>query len=971
MRATYRFLNLVLIPVLLAGLFLIPTTPAGASPAADPFSPSARQVMAALPPGGMATFIVTLRDQLAAPPAAGAALSPLQAAAAQPTKAARQQAVILALQSYAASQQAGFMAQAGDLQAQGQVGRLIPFWIFNGISIQATPAAIQALAARPEVLSITPDPDPAHPIRPLDDLAPAASAAAQGRPAAPSTLTPEPNIELVNAPAMWAMGYTGQGIVIASLDTGVEATHPDLAASYRGGTNSWYDPYGQNATPFDSYGHGTLVMGIMVGGGDPAAPGLIGMAPGAKWISAKIFDNSGNSTDTAVHQAFQWVMNPNNNPANTGAPDVVNNSWGGSGCVLTFQLDVTALRAADILPVFSAGNYGPNPGTDSFPANNPGAFAVGAINNLNNIASFSSRGPNSCNATTFPQLVAPGVNIETSYRGGVYDNLLSGTSFAAPHVSGALALLLSAMPYLTPDQQEQALIHGAAPLGTTPPNNTFGNGRLDVLASFNWLNEINAPLKIPAGLSAAAASATQIDLSWTDSNNGGAQYEISRSPDKKTWTPLTTTAAGASAYSDTSGLTGDTRYYYRVRAVQGGMLSQYAGVSAVTQVDALRPPTGLVASPAQTIRIDVSWVNNSATANYVEIQRSPTGLNDGKWVTLSNTLPPTTTLYSDSAGLVENTTYYYQVRARNTALGMDSTFAGPAQATVPLLAPTGLVATAVGPSQVNLSWTDHSAAATGYEVQRSLTGVGGWTLLNTLGPGAQAYIDNDSVNLSEGGLYFYQVRAVGSAGAASTYASANTRTLLKAPTSLAAAAVSPTQVNLSWVNTSSLAAGIKIQRSTDALTWDPLITLGSAATTYNDTSGLSEGTHYYYQVQAVSAGLASAFVNADAVTPLLPPSSLAAVAVSANRIDLRWSNNSLAATGMELQRSPDGVTGWTTIFFSSTSPIPSAYSDTQVTPGATFYYQVRATGAAANSAYTSPVHVPVAPYWIYTVIMFK
>ncbi len=277
----------------------------------------------------------------------------------------------------------------------------------------------------------------------------------------------EPNIAYIDAPALWDLGYRGTGIVVASMDTGVDATHPDLAGAYRGGTDSWFDPYGQHAGPTDLNGHGTMTTGVMVGGSVGGT--AIGVAPDARWIAAKIFNDAGVGTSTAIHLAFQWLLDPDADPATADAPTIVNGSWalGSPGCNLEFEPDLQALVAAGIAPVFAAGNYGPSASTSGSPANNPDAFAVGAVDNTGRIASTSSRGPTSCGRTssvTYPAVTAPGVNIVTSDRGGFYGSA-SGTSLAAPHVSGGLALLRQAFPAATTTQLEAALVASAVDLG--------------------------------------------------------------------------------------------------------------------------------------------------------------------------------------------------------------------------------------------------------------------------------------------------------------------------------------------------------------------------------------------------------------------------------------------------------------------------------------------------------------------------
>jgi len=416
--------------------------------------------------GEMATVILTLRQQTDLSKVNGA------------NRAARLQGVIRALQATANGTQGRLRGLLNSYRTQGLVSSFTPFWVFNGFSVTATSEVISTLAQDPDVLTITPD----------------------NIQISPALGTPEPNITLVNAPALWSQGYSGQGIVVASMDSGVDVSHPDLASRWRGGSNSWFDPYNQHSTPIDMSGHGTWITGIMVGG--DAGGSTVGVAPGAQWIAVKIFNDSGGSTATAIHQGFQWLLDPDGNPNTADAPNVVNNSWtyANPGCYLDFEPDLQSLRAAGILPVFAAGNGGPSSNTSFSPSNNPSAFAVGAINNNSKIYSYSSRGPTTCGGSTgpFPELVAPGVAIKTTDVYGTYTNAYSGTSYAAPHVAGGLALLLSAYPNLAAVDQERALISSAVDLGVSGPDDMYGYGRLDILAAFNWLAVHPTPTPGPA-----------------------------------------------------------------------------------------------------------------------------------------------------------------------------------------------------------------------------------------------------------------------------------------------------------------------------------------------------------------------------------------------------------------------------------------------------------------------------------------
>jgi subtilisin family serine protease len=388
------------------------------------------------------------------------------------SRPARLAAVERGLRAHAGQTQQGVLTLLAKRHAQGLATGIVPLWIANEVAVRTTPAVVRELAKRPDVREVRPE---------FTVQAPTSEVAAA------ATSTVEPNVSLVNAPALWDRGFRGQGVVVANMDTGVDATHPDLAAKWRGGPNSWYDPNGQHpTTPTDISGHGTQTMGVMVGGN--AGGSSVGVAPDAKWIAVKIFNDRGTATSTGIHQGFQWLLDPDGNPNTADAPNVVDNSWTmtTASCTLDFQPDLASLRAAGILPVFAAGNYGPNSGTVQSPANLPEAFAVGGTDNSDALYSYGSRGPSTCAAATAPKLAAPAVNIRTTDLYGSYVQD-TGTSVAAPHVAGALALLLSAFPHLSADQQEAALESGAHDLGPAGLDNDSGYGRLDAFAAYQRL----------------------------------------------------------------------------------------------------------------------------------------------------------------------------------------------------------------------------------------------------------------------------------------------------------------------------------------------------------------------------------------------------------------------------------------------------------------------------------------------------
>ncbi|HEY3290060.1 MAG TPA: S8 family serine peptidase [Anaerolineae bacterium] len=342
-----------------------------------------------------------------------------------------------------------------------------------------------------------------------------------------SPQTIEANVGQVHAPQVWAGGDTGQGIVVADLDTGVLYNHPALLSKYRGWNGitsvhdySWYDTItgslGSPNMPIDPYGHGTHTMGIMVG--DDGFGNQVGVAPGAKWIACRNMDSTGVGSVSRYVMCFQFAMAPTKTdgtqPDPAKAADITSNSWvcdsnyAEVGCSDPTALitSTQALHDAGIMVVAAAGNSGCG-GITLAPGTLNQAFTVGAVDGSNNIASFSGVGPSSLTGKLKPNVVAPGVSIRSSTHDGLY-GYQTGTSMATPHVAGVAALLWSAAPWLRGNVDETTAIMTSTAQaltgtdcgisGSSIPNDIYGYGLIDAQAALSETRALVPRIDMPA-----------------------------------------------------------------------------------------------------------------------------------------------------------------------------------------------------------------------------------------------------------------------------------------------------------------------------------------------------------------------------------------------------------------------------------------------------------------------------------------
>jgi len=318
----------------------------------------------------------------------------------------------------------------------------------------------------------------------------------------------------------------GEGITIAVQDTGIEWTHPAVRRQYRGGDGEhdyhWYDAIREPALPranrcgyaveepCDDHGHGTHVLGTSLG--DDLIGNRIGVAPKANWMACRNMD-AGEGRPSFYIDCYQFFLAPwpyGGDPFTDGRPDlaadIINNSWGcplSEGCEGFEMTGVfSALYHAGIANVVSAGNSGAR-GCRSIsdqPATHTNYnIVVGAFDvRFDRAAGFSSRGPSRYDDGLAPHITAPGVNIRSSVLNGRYAGGWNGTSMAAPHVSGALALLWSYTPSLRGHVSESLALMASSAVpkparescgdipGNSIPNHTNGYGLINV---WNLLNQ--------------------------------------------------------------------------------------------------------------------------------------------------------------------------------------------------------------------------------------------------------------------------------------------------------------------------------------------------------------------------------------------------------------------------------------------------------------------------------------------------
>jgi subtilisin family serine protease len=361
------------------------------------------------------------------------------------------------------------------------------FWVANTLNIKgASMTLVDSLSAMPEVKGI-------H-LEPVFEIQPVAISAGHMKTPTVSAEQGTWGVEKTNTHATWAaFGSKGAGVRVASVDTGARVTHEALRENFAGHVDGygWFDPAFGSAEPEDDISHGTHVAGTIAGQNG------IGMAPEALWMSCRGCRTSSCQTSDLL-QCAEWILCPTlpdgSNPDCSKAPKVVSNSWGGGTAVDTHYESTLAYLAAGIVPVFSQGNTGPFCNSANSPGDLDSVIAVGASDPDDALASFSSRGPAfsgmgiEYTGDQKPEIVAPGVSVLSSVADSDASYAeYSGTSMAAPHVSGAIVLMQSvANGTLTVEDVRSILFSAADTAGLRVTDQNCGGVDSEQFPNFEW-----------------------------------------------------------------------------------------------------------------------------------------------------------------------------------------------------------------------------------------------------------------------------------------------------------------------------------------------------------------------------------------------------------------------------------------------------------------------------------------------------
>ena len=481
---------------------------------------------------------------------------------------------------------------------------------------------------------------------------------------------------------------------------------------------------------------------------------------------------------------------------------------------------------------------------------------------------------------------------------------------------------------------------------------------------------VGGPPNAPAGVSAAVASDTRINLSWTDLSTNETSFVISRallgaSGTWGPWTALPARAANTTTASDTSVASGST-YRYHVQACNDAGCSEFANSTPVSTTGAPPAPGSVVAVGQAGPKMQVTWVDNSTTETKFVINRRLKN-SDGSFTAYVavDSVAANTVAFLDGA-VTGGTTVQYKVNACNVS-GCKSALSGYVLVPVVPAAPVNVAATITTSTSVRVSWAAGGADVGNYELQRRSKPAGGvFGAYATITSPTRTSVAYTDVGLTTGDTYSYRLRACSVAGCSAYVTTANVTppALPAAPTGPSVALVT-TGVRFAWTDASTNETSFDVQRRikhSDATVsaFAVIASVHSNSAGFTDTTVIADSL-YQYRVRSCNAGGCSAYAQSSLIlttTPPAAPTGLTAVTAGLS-VDLTWADGSDNETRFELYRrvkSPGGTWGAYALY-NSPAANATTYSDTSVVAGTSYAYRVRACNGAGCSAYSTSLNV--------------
>ena len=693
------------------------------------------------------------------------------------SKEVRREIVINELKKFAEQSQKDVMSVINAEERSNGVVDVTSHWLINSISCKAKRDVVYQLSSHPDIASIShnseltviyDDKDESESLRGED-----------------GTLTE--NVTHVNADKAWELGYTGKGVLVAIIDSGVNYNHVDLKDHLWDG-GSQYPHHGYNfiapgQSTLDNKGHGTHCAGTICGDGTSGL--ATGMAPDATLMCLKVSDPNVNATTEQIISAIEFAVD-------NGA-DIISMSLGwypSTDLSATFRTVFSNVLEAGVVTAVAAGNSGseqssyPVPYNVRTPGNCPppwihpdqqgnaggttSVISVGAVDYSNVVAAISSRGPSTWKYTTYndysynpgiglirPDIVAPGVSVKSlSNESNNGYAIKAGTSMATPCVAGVMALMLEKNPDLTPADLCRIIETTAVKL-SDKKNNETGSGCIDALAAVQAVDfNTNGPILNPYAFTKKFNTGSNLNLELTLINNGGGSTIGNTTVTISENDTYVSIVEGSKTYSTmTSGATATETFVisidplvednhevtFTVKATNGNYAQTFKLVAKISNV--LLPPS--ITAQANGTSINLSW-NATNNATSYNIYRDET--------LVANT---ESTSYLDE-GLEYSTLYSYTMTSKRGDLESEHSKILRVQTTdnANTPAPTNVAASMNG-ELVNVSWTngDNSNGSNIYR-RDDVSGEETKIAANISG---ESYTDNSWNTLQDGGIYQYGV----------------------------------------------------------------------------------------------------------------------------------------------------------------------------------------------------------------------